>query len=195
MKTIVFLLLTAFITTANAQIKFAGKIMDNGLRYPVALLPANKAAEDSINKAIDASLSDLVNSDFCVGDFGYVQKGNHVQIHMLCNCIDMDQSEHRYLFFNIETGALVPVSDMFSAEESENALKFISDKVREYHSSNSGCENAFSKLDDSISFSKLNIRLAADGIEVRPVNTEVCEKFALKIAWSEIQKFLRYQFI
>lgn len=169
--------------------------MDNGMRYPKAVITKEPAAQDSINKIIEANVADLRAQDFCAGDFGFVQKGVFVQVHMLCNCIDMEQSEHRYLFFNFKDGTQVAVSEMFDPKKRDEALKFMLKKVSEYKSSDEACNTAYASINESSTFDDIDIRLAADGIEIRPVDTDVCEHTALMIKWLDVHSFLRLNYI
>ena len=178
----------------SAQVKFAPRFFENGFKYPFARM-ADRKIEDTINSQIHSRISDLEASDFCIGDYGYVQKGKLLQIHMLCTCIDLDESEHRYLFLNLETGLSVPQSHLFASDQRERALAFISNAIINHSTSVVECSEAYSSLPEKIIFNDINIRIAKDGIEVRPANSNACEQGALKIEWNKIHSYLQHSFI
>lgn len=190
-------LITLFIlqSTIHAQVKLTSLNYENGFKYPHAEFPSDKTIEDKLNAAIISSIEDLKASEYCIGEFGYVQKGSHIEIHMICNCIDLAQAEHRYILLNTKTGEKVTHSDLFSDKEQKNALAFIQKKVNGFESTIEVCGTAFDALKEPISFNDINIRLYRDGIEVRPAGTNDCELTTLRLTWDELKPFLHYNFI
>jgi hypothetical protein len=195
MKTLLIILGLTLTSTVSAQVKFLSKTFDNGFKYPVAVFTTDKSVEDSLNRLIRASIGDLETSDFCIGEFGYVQKGPHLQLFLLCNCIDMPTSEHRYLFFNLEVGSLVPQKDLFSPKEYEAALKLISAKIKTHKAITTESQQEFEALIDNLTFESIDIRLSKDGIEIRPMNHNQSEKSPLLISWIDLKPYLQYNFI
>lgn len=181
-------------TTLNAQVKLQPKTFDNGYKYPHVVV-SDQSISDSINKQLQANIADLKASDFCIGEYGYVQKGNHIEIHLLANCLEMQSGEHRYLFFNTETGEMVPHYDLFASKQKEDALKYIRKRIKEYKATDVGCTEEFKALPESASYDDFTIRLYKDGIEIRPLNSENCTKTTLRITWSDLKEYLKYNFI
>lgn len=177
------------------QVKLTPKTFDNGFKYPVVVLSPDKTNQEPINKKILESVSDLEASDFCIGEYGFVQKGNHLEIHIFCTCIDLDESEHRYLLFNLETGEMVSHDDLFDPKQKKKALAAINTKIKAYSSSDETCKTDFGKLNSDIQFEDLSFRLHKDGLEVRPEGTKSCEATPLHMSWVELSKYLKIKFI
>ena len=174
------------------QINFTVKNFENGFRYPSIIFTENTAVQDSVNAIIERKVADLKASDFCIGDYGYVQKGNHIELHLVCNCIDMDEADHRYYFFNLAYGTLVSHQDIFTSKKSELALKTISHAIRKAKDSNP-CIAEFGNITEDLEFSQMSIRLYRGGLEIRPSNSN-CEKTPVKVKWSELSSCLKYGF-
>jgi len=175
------------------QVKFTAKTFDNGFKYPVMVYTENVAVQDSINAIIVQKIDDLKKSDFCIGDYGYVQKGNHIELHLVCNCIEMSTADHRYYFFNLVEGTLVNHSDIFDDKKKETALKIITHKVKGEKESNS-CAAEFGELEKTLDFSQMSIRLFRDGLEIRAVDSD-CPTTPIKVKWTELSSCLKYNFI
>lgn len=175
------------------QVKFTAKTLDNGFRYPVMIYTDDMAVQDSINAIIVREIDDLKASDFCIGDYGYVQKGNHIEMHLVCNCIEMSDADHRYLFFNLVNGTKVNHSDIFDDKKKNTALKIITHKVKKGKDTNS-CAAEFGEFEGDLDFSKMNIRLFRDGLEIRPIDSD-CLKNPVKVMWTELSSCLKYNFI
>ncbi|NRA11439.1 MAG: hypothetical protein HRT57_05755 [Crocinitomicaceae bacterium] len=193
MKTLALIALLTIPFFGWNQIKFTAKNFDNGFRYPVIHFADNEPVQDSINAIIGRKIADLKTSDFCIGDYGYVQKGNHIELHLVCNCIDMDKADHRYYFFNLVDGTLVSHQDIFTTKKKEVALKIISHAIRKVKDANS-CVADFGDITEDLDFSKMNIRLYKDGLEIRPSGTD-CEKSPVRVKWTELSSCLKYNFI
>ena len=127
MKILATTILLLSASAAMTQIKFSDKAFDNGMRYPVAHFASNPTVADSMNAIIQRNLTDAEVSDFCIGDYGFFQKGNHLELHLICNCIDFAETEHKYLFFSLESGTVVGYTDLFESKEKDAALKHINE--------------------------------------------------------------------
>lgn len=193
MKTFALIALLIMPFLGSSQVKFSAKTFDNGFRYPVMVYPSNTAIQDSINSIIIDKISDLKASDFCIGDYGYVQKGNHIELHLVCNCIEMSTADHRYYLFNLVNGTLVDHIDLFDGKKKDIAMKVVMEKIKKSKASNS-CATKFGEDLDSLNFSDIDIRLYRDGIEIRPLNSD-CEKSPVKVQWTELSSVLKYNFI
>lgn len=196
MRNSLLLLTTLFVVNFIwAQVGLTPQTFDNGFKYPNANFPKDKAIEDKLNEGIYETIKDLEANEFCIGEYGYVQKGSHIEIHIFATCMELAESEHRYVLLNIETGERVKHNDLFAEKQQADALKFILNKMESYKSSNELCQTKFSEVLSSASYNDINIRLYKDGIEVRPINTSDCEQFPMRITWNELKQFLRYNFI
>jgi hypothetical protein len=191
----VFILSIKFAFLAQSQVSLTPLTFENGFKYPHANFPKDKSIEDKLNSAIIEHIQDLESSDFCIGEYGYVQKGSHLEIHIFCTCIDLPESEHRYVLLNTETGESVFHSDLFAEKEQKDALAFIQKRLGEYKSTNELCQQQFTKITELSTYEDIAIRLYKDGIEVRPASTTDCEQTPLRLTWEDLKPFLRYHFI
>jgi hypothetical protein len=177
--------------SAFAQIKFTDKTFDNGMLYPVAHFSGNEAVADSMNAIIKRNLTDAEVSDFCIGDYGFFQKGNHLELHLICNCIDFSETAHKFLFFSLETGTLVSYTDLFTSKEKDKALKHINELVRKAGSDT--CASEFGEMTNDLTWSEMKIRMYRDGLEIHPVSG-TCEN-PIQIPWTELSTFLKYSYL
>lgn len=191
MKVLTTIILLLFAGTAISQIKFSDKAFDNGMRYPVAHYSKNPAVADTMNAIIKRNLMDAEISDFCVGDYGLVQKGNHVELHLVCNCIDFEETDHRYLFFSLETGQLVPYSDLFDSKEKDKALNRINKLITD--AGDDTCKAEIVTEGESTGWGAMTMRLYKDGIEIHP-NGGACNN-PVQVPWTEISTYLKNSFL
>ena len=190
---IIYVLL--FVSGINAQIKFKTLEYANGLKYPEAIFVAEPAIQDSVNKIIKQKIGDLEQSDFCIGDFGYVQKGSHLQLHFMCNCIDMPSTEHRYAFINLSSGTEVSFDDIFSEKDKTKALAAVQRTIHDKSSNmQDACKSNFAKLNSNPNWNDLSFRLHKDGIQIRPNNCSECENSPIFISYNELSEYFKYQF-
>lgn len=188
MTTAIMLLLAG---STMAQIKFTDKTFDNGMRYPVAHYAKNPTVADTMNAIIQRNLMDAEVSDFCIGDYGLVQKGNHVELHLVCNCIDFAETDHRYLFFSLETGQLVSYADLFDSKEKDKALKRINELISD--ADDSTCKAELTSDTGYLNWDQMTIRLYKDGMEIHP-KAGACDH-PVKIPWTEVSTFLKYNYL
>lgn len=183
--TTTILLLTS--CAVMSQIKFTDKTFDNGMLYPIAHYSSNTAVADSMNAIIQQNLTDAEVSGFCIGDYGFYQKGNHLELHLICNCIDFAETAHKFLFFSLESGSLVAYSDLFETKEMDAALKRINDIIRK-------SENAeFAEMTDDLNWSEMTIRLYKDGMEIHPASG-TCEN-PVQVPWTEVSTYLKFSYL
>jgi len=191
MKLLTTTILLLLAGTALSQIKFTDKTFDNGMRYPVAHFSENPAVADSMNAIIQRNLMDAEVSDFCIGDYGLVQKGNHIELHLICNCIDFAETDHRYLFFSLETGLTVSYSDLFDSKQKDKAIKRINELVTD--AEDDTCKAELVTEGESLNWGEMTIRLYKDGLEIHP-KAGTCDN-PVKVPWTEISTFLKYGYL
>lgn len=191
---ILFSLLMTF--SSLSQMKITEGQFENGLSYPILNDPHDSTHYDKINKDLLNGLKDLEESVYCISDYGYVQKGSHLQIQVMCTCMEMDKGELRFFFYNLESGTPVPYSNLFDNKERDKAISFIDQKITDYISSSANaCSESFKSMGDDRSFDNLNVRMTRDGLEIRSPQDNSCENTPVKITWFELKEYLRYKFI
>lgn len=190
MKALTTIIVLLFAGMATAQIKFSDQTFDNGMKYPVAHFSKDQTIADSMNAIIKRNLVDAEVSDFCIGDYGYFQKGNHIELHVICNCIDFAETDHRYLFFSLETGVLVPYTDLFDSKERDKALKKINELISS--ASDETCKAELTS-NGTVDWSQMTYRLYKDGLEIHP-QAGTCDN-PVQIPWTVISTYLKYNFL
>lgn len=190
------LLLTLTITTSLfSQIIFREKQFDNGLTYPVLEHPHDSSAYININNQIFLGLSDLETSDFCASAYGYVQKGSHMQLEIMCNCIEMDEGEFRYFLISTDADAIVPYSDLFEEKSRLTAIELIYDKIDAYQANNSNPCGAEFGIRADREFDALDIKMKKIGLEINPEKSRNCHQATILIPWEELKEYLKFNYI
>ncbi|MDX2362706.1 MAG: hypothetical protein QNK23_17990 [Crocinitomicaceae bacterium] len=199
MKT--YLLLLGIIFSANlfaqiGEVKFREETFDNGMTYPQVITESAPEVESSINANILEQLKDIEASDFCIGQFGYVQKGMHLQIHIFCNCIDFDESENRFFLYNLESGAAVPYSDLLGAKRKEATGNFLVEKVREYLGENQSelSEEMYTEIGTK-NLDAFKVEMTKAGLNISLPDFPKWGEKPLLITWGELRSFLRVNYI
>lgn len=196
MKNFIALCLVSFSTLSYSQmseVKFREQSFANGMIYPQVVIPASKIAEDSINTDIRRRIADLEKSDFCIGQYGYVQKATHIQIHIYCNCIDFAESQNLYFFYDLESGKHVLYTNVFNPQQAEGAKHYIIEKVKSFAKANeitltpSILENMLAQSLDAF-----EVELTRDAI--RLMHSDFGDK-RLELTWLELKPYLKYHFM
>ncbi|MFZ9027620.1 MAG: hypothetical protein ACO2Z9_01320 [Crocinitomicaceae bacterium] len=195
MKHIVTALILLIASGSFAQMKIKEGTFENGLSYPILYDQYDSTRYAVINKDLLAGLSDLEESAYCISDYGYVHKGSHIQIQVMCTCMEMDKGELRFFFYNLDTGEPVPYSNLFELKKKDEALTYIDAKVASYISTNSNACSTSLKNSESVKFDDLNVRMTRDGLEIRSKDPVACENSPVKLSWNELKDYLKYKFI
>ena len=196
----VLLTLLAVFTLSNVfsqldQIKFKESTFENGMLYPVAVLSNFKIAEDKINKHLLSQIDDLKNADFCIGNYGYVQKGAHLQIHIFCNCIDFDESQNRYYLYNTETGDNVQYSDLLNPQRKKDAVAILQTKVKTFSSINPiELSTEDLKLIEDKNLDAFKIVFKREGMDLWLKSANWGEK-PLYLTWPQMRSVLKYSYL
>jgi hypothetical protein len=195
MKQLITTALILIVSSTIAQMKIKEGTFENGLSYPILTDQYDSTKYAVINKDILSGLKDLEESAYCISDYGYVHKGSHLQLQVMCTCMEMDKGELRFFFYNLDTAEPVPYSNLFELKTKDKALAYIDSKVASYISSNPNqCSNSL-KQSESTKFDDLNVRMTRDGLELRAKESDTCENAPIKISWSELKDYLKYKFI
>lgn len=174
------------------KVSFTESSFTNGMKYP-QLSINDKATQDSINADITKRVSDLEKSDFCIGQFGYVQKRTHLQIHIFCNCIDFDTPENRYLFYNLIDGKAVPYSDIIETKKQSELNTFILAKIKQRNPSIPTEQIKQSLETQGIDI--FQIVMQRDGLDLWYPQIEEWGEKPMFLSWVELTPFLKYQFM
>lgn len=176
----------------SAQISFTEATLENGMTYPVVHLKNRDSVADTMNSIILANLIEEKASDFCIGDFGYYQKGNHLEIHLVANCMDFEETKHSYLFFSLESGRLVEFPDLFDPKKKEETLRYLNETIRKSQPANA-CAADFGDMTSDLNWNSIGFHLYKDGIELRPTGNDCASP--IHVPWTEISSFLKYSYL
>lgn len=106
--------------------------------------------------------------------------------------MDFEQTEHKYLFFNLENGLLVDYTDLFDEKEMHRALKEINRQARDLDGAD-GCQAELGGSEEDLDWSSFHFRLYKDGLEVSHVS-ETCS-IAFPIPWPLLNSYLKFRFL
>lgn len=180
---------------AQAQtVKFKNGQLDNGLVYPVVTLTGNPEGQSVINANIEEIIADYKEQEYCIGQYGYVQKTNFLQLNFYFNCVDLDESRNEYHFFNLTTGEKCLVSELFLENQQKYYQSFFADYITK-HLIENGKETPSDSFTQSISIDECQVELIEEGIRISIATYEDWPSEKLVITWDELRPFLKSTFI
>ncbi|HIP31424.1 MAG TPA: hypothetical protein EYG86_01540 [Crocinitomicaceae bacterium] len=193
MKIAAFFIALLTFSTLNAQldqVKFKEAAFENGMMYPIAVVLGDKTVEDNINKHLQSQIQDLKDADFCIGQYGFVQKGAHLQVHIFCNCIDFDESQNRYFLYNSQSGDNVSYSDLLNPKKIKITTTFLINKAKTTNNiSDADIQSIQEKNLDAF-----KIIFKREGMDLW-LKSEYWGEKPLFIAWGEMKEMMKYSFI
>jgi len=198
MKTLLLILLSFISVHSIAQIKrvkFTDATFENGMLYPIAQISGADDVASKINADILEKIKDLKDADFCVGQYGFVQKGPHIQIHIFCNCIDFKESQNRYYLYNIETGENVQYSDILTPNKMKASAKYLKEVSAMHIKTNSiSIEPRVLKLIDSNNIDAFKVTFKRDGLDLWLLDKNWGDK-PMFITWGAMRSYMKYSFL
>ena len=193
-KIILLPLLFVFQMVTAQEVQFTERAYDNGLIYPVAEFTGNTDAQKALNDNILEIVSQYEKQDFCIAQYGFVQRTSFIQLNFYFNCIDMDESIGESHLFDLSNGEICPPSEMF-LEEQENRYRAFFHKKVSAHFTQNGKEIPASDFMNNLSIDDCNVTLLEEGLEIS-LGTEVdWPKEDLLIKWEELRPYLKTIFI
>lgn len=199
MKSIATLFGLLIITSSycqNNSVQFRESSFENGMLYPQVVMPGQQEHEQNINEDILNRISDLKKNDFCIGQYGYVQKSSHLQIHIFSSCIEFEGNVNRYLLYNIEEGTAVPYSDMLNNKMKKQAAQFLTETTEKWVLLNSidAAKKNIEKINE-LTLDAFIVVLKKDGLDLWLKEEPNWGTKALFINWHQMKDFLKYRFI
>ncbi len=194
MKTLLFTLVfiaSSYSFSQYSQIRFKEATFENGMLYPVVISPGLPEVSDLINNDLQKNISDLKDSDFCIGQYGYVQKADIIQIHIFCNCIDFNESQNRYFLYNVDNGKAVDNMSIIDEKKVKKFTDYILAKTKEF-----AIKNNIDLSPEDLGNIKSNqlksfkMILSKDGI-----NLSLNDQWGgnqLFVSWIDLKPFMRY---
>ena len=178
-----------------SEVKFTEKSFENGMTYP-QLAISDKALQDSINSNIELRIADLKESDFCIGQYGYVQKRTHLQINLFCTCIEFDAPQNRYFFYNLVSGKPVPYSDITEPKTSKKLNALLIEKSKLHLANKMGTLSLESqaKIEEN-GIDAFQVVMQRGGLDLWLTEEQTWSEKPLFISWVELTPFLKYQFM
>lgn len=195
MRTLVFALCIFPFFAVSQRVSFRDATFPNGYKYSLIEFASNKSVELAINRDLEKKALPLKEDDFCVGQYGYVQKSGFIQIHQYANCISMTQSENYYYLYDLETGNEVPTSAMLNPKVETDFQNFFTKRVKDFVGAknlNIEDKNVLNTLtidDFSAEFTKNGIYFAAKALK----GWDTKQKMFIK--WTDLQSYLKISYI
>jgi len=190
------LLITSTALSQHSEVRFREETFANGMNYPQVIIPSCKNCEDSINTNFKQRIADLEASDFCIGQYGYVQKSTHLQIHLFCNCIDFEESQNRFFLYNLEEGKAVPYSDLMDPKKRSESTAFLSNLISQHLESKSiVVQGDFMTNLDQQGLDACKVEMTKDGLKIWEEGNKQWEAAPYVATWLELKPFLKYHFI
>ena len=186
------LLLFQFVTAQ--QVIFSEAQFDNGLTYPIAQFKGNPGAVKMLNNNILGIISEYEEQDYCIGQYGYVQQTNFIQLNFYFNCIDMDESKNVFHLFNLSEGQPCPVSEMFIEKEKKRYEPYFRKRIAAHYTEN-GKETPTEAEMKSLSIDDYTVILMDKGIEISMKSDGNWPDKRLLIYWSELRPYLKMTFL
>ncbi|MFK7786527.1 MAG: hypothetical protein AB8B56_15510 [Crocinitomicaceae bacterium] len=193
-KIILLPLLFIFQIVSAQEVNFSERAYDNGLTYPVAQFTGNADAEKSLNENILKIISTYEDQDFCIGEYGYVQRTSFIQLNFYFNCIDMDESKSESHLFSLSDGEVCPPSEMFLEGKEKLFRTFFGKKVSAHYIQN-GKEAPSSEVMNELTIDDCETLLLEEGIQISIASKEDWPEDDLLIKWSELRPYLKTIFI
>ena len=191
-KLLLFPLLFVFQMVNAQEVKFSERAFDNGLTYPLAQFTGNSDVEDALNGNILEIVTKYREQDFCVGNYGFVQRTSFIQLSFYFNCVDLDESKKETYLFSLSNGELCSPSEMFLQEK--NYRTFIQTKISE-HYANSDKELPRNEFMENLTIDNCNVLLLEEGIQISLDSKEGWPQEDLILTWDELRPYLKTIFI
>lgn len=193
-KLILLLLLLVFQWTLAQEVKFKDGQFSNGLIYPIADFNGSADAEKKLNENILSIVSEYEQQDYCIGQYGFVQQTNYIQLHFYFNCIDLDESKNEFHLFSLENGEPCQPSAMFLEKEQKKFREYFKQKISTHYTDNN-VNLPSSDFMESLSLDDCKVKLLEGGMEISLPNEQNWPAKNLVITWTEIRPFLKTTFI
>ncbi|MDG1331223.1 MAG: hypothetical protein P8P74_02760 [Crocinitomicaceae bacterium] len=193
-KTVILLPLLFVLQMVKAQeVKFSDGLYENGLIYPVVEFSGNVDAKNALNANILEIVSDYKEQDYCIGQYGFVQRTSFIQLNFYFNCIDLDESASESHLFNLSDGEVCSPSVMFREKHEKRYRAFFHKKVTAHYAQHEQemPSNAFM---NELSIDDCDVILLEEGLEIS-LDDQNWPSEKLLIKWEELRPFLKTIFI
>lgn len=193
-KLLLLPLLFVFQIVTAQEVKFSEGNYDNGLIYPIADFTGNVDAKNALNENIIEIVSEYQEQDYCVGQYGFVQRTSFIQLNFYFNCIDMDKSKSESHLFDLSNGEVCPPSEMFLKKTEKKYRAFFHKKVSAHYTQN-GKTMPTTDFMNNLSIDDCDVILLEEGLEISLDSQKDWPEEKLLITWEEIRPFLKTIFI
>ena len=161
--------------------------------YPILEYPTKRSTELTINKDIEAQIEKYKADDFCIGQYGFVQKTGFLQIHIYANCISMDESENNYFLYDLETGETIEPSFLVDPKQESKFNKFLVERSRKFIETNS-IEDENGDV-NSLTMDDFDVVLEKKGLLMTCNKISTWRSEVMLLEWSELQAYLKISYI
>lgn len=190
---IIFTTLISFAATSQVvdvvkEVKFREEAFGNGLTFPQVIIKENKQAEMKINGSIKRNLADLEKNTMCIGQYGFVQKGIYLQLHLYANCVELEDSENRFYLYNSETGAITDYANMTNHKRRKKFGPYLLEECQKYLGDKSDLitEELAEKIKKE-NLGAFKVHMTKNGLNISLENW--VEK-PLHLSWAQLREFI-----
>lgn len=194
MKHILLFLFISFAVLLRAQIYFVDDTFDNGMKIPKAVNDSEPDIAKKVNISIRAFLSEYEVLEFCLSDYGFVQKDKFIQLQIYLLCEDFEDSRNLYILFSTETGEKSTVEDMINPKFNEEFHSFLHERIKLHLEQNNITpegESANEKL-RKLKFNDCTVVLKREGFEI---TSDDFFSVPLKLTWKEVSLYLKPNYL
>ncbi|MFT5859048.1 MAG: hypothetical protein ACI865_001144 [Flavobacteriaceae bacterium] len=180
----------------SQRVTFQDKTFDNGMTYPIVVFRKDSTVEKRINSDLAANLAGYESQDFCIGQSGFVQKTNFIQVHIYANCIDMDASENNYYLYDLASGKRCAISDMINPKIDDEFDTFFRARVEAFATD----EDLALTEEETASLNTLLVdefigTLESEGIQFTSSKIVAWGAKKMFISWNDIQTYLKVNYL
>lgn len=188
------LLLISGFSFGQGGIKFKDITLENGFTYP-EVIARDTSVQNKMNRSIEAKVAYLKESEMCVGQYGFTQKNDFIQLGIHASCFEHAKIQNVEGLYSTLTGEEVQVSAMFDPNRIEKFNTFFTEKLTAFLESNGiDLESESSKKLLAQSIDDFHVRLTPDGIQFSP-NDGSWNKKELFFGWASLDQYIKKKLI
>lgn len=175
-------------------VKFKDITLENGFTYP-EVIAKDTAVQNKMNRSIEAKVAYLKESEMCVGQYGFTQKNDFIQLGIHASCFEYAKIQNVEGLYSTATGDEVSISAMFDPNRLVKFNEFFSEKLTEFLTQKGedvDTESAQLLLNQSIDDFK--VRLTSEGLHFSPKDESWAKK-ELFFSWNSLDQYIKKRLI
>ncbi len=155
-----------------AQYQFEDSTFANNLIIPKLTYKLNKTVESDINQILVKLGDSLMNEEYCLSNYGYIQKNNLLQFEFMYNC-DFENDHFLFWYYNVRTGVKLEPNQLILEEKLKAFFNILNE---------SASDNTATKL------SEVKLQFLQEGLKVYYNQ----QSKSVILPWSKAESILNY---